>query len=432
MDTPLLPTTEQPLFRPEVLAERQTQWLGTVLLAPQLWYRLFTVFALLATAAILGLLFFTDYARKAHVNGWLVPQQGLVRVFAFQAGVVRRLHVHEGLQVRKAAPLLVISTELESSALGATQAKIAQRLAVRRDSLVAERKLQYKLFTQQMEALSDRLDALLSEQRQLQREIELQRDRVKLAEASVARHRQLRARGFISIQQLQQVEGDGLDQAAKLRSLERTRAETQRAHRTLESEIEDLPLKSSLQIAEIDRNIAALEQELAQAEAQREIVISAPQDGTVTAIQVEPGGHASVAAPLLSIVPTDSKLEAQLFGPSQAIGFVQPGQHVLLRYQAYPYQKLGHYEGTVAHVSRSGESPGELPAQLAGLTSLYVPTEPLYRITVGLSRQTIIAYGKPMALQPGMRLEADVVLERRRLFEWMLDPLYTLTGKWQK
>ena len=75
-------TVNQPLFRPEVMTERQTQWLGTVLLVPRLSYCFFTVFAVLATGAILGLLWFADYARTAQINGWLVPQQGLIRVFA--------------------------------------------------------------------------------------------------------------------------------------------------------------------------------------------------------------------------------------------------------------------------------------------------------------------------------------------------------------
>ena len=52
--------SDQPLFRPEALAERQTRWLGTVVLAPQLSYRLFTLFAARASAALLGVLFFTD------------------------------------------------------------------------------------------------------------------------------------------------------------------------------------------------------------------------------------------------------------------------------------------------------------------------------------------------------------------------------------
>ncbi|ETX05787.1 MAG: hypothetical protein ETSY2_20910, partial [Candidatus Entotheonella gemina] len=55
---------------------------------------------------------------------------------------------------------------------------------------------------------------------------------------------------------------------------------------------------------------------------------------------------------------------------------------------------------------------------------------PVYRIVVRPERQTVTAYGRPMPLQPGMQLEADVIIDRRRLIEWVFDPLYTLTGKW--
>jgi membrane fusion protein len=120
-----------------------------------------------------------------------------------------------------------------------------------------------------------------------------------------------------------------------------------------------------------------------------------------------------------------------LFSPSRAIGFVRPGQRVLLRYQAFPYQKFGQYEGTVVYVSRSAISPGELSQQLAGLTSLYGANVPVYRITVSLAHQAVTAYGQPIPLQPGMELEASVVIESRRLIEWVFDPLFTLTGKWQ-
>ena len=182
--------------------------------------------------------------------------------------------------------------------------------------------------------------------------------------------------------------------------------------------------------ANIDRQVAALEQEIAGTEAQRQIVIPAPQAGTVTAIQAELGSNVNTAAPLMNIVPAGRKLEAQLFGPSRAVGFVRPGQRVLLRYQAFPYQKFGQYEGVVADVSRTAINPGEL-TQLSGLTSLLAANEPVYRITVTLARQTAIAYGEAIPLQSGMQLEADVMMEKRRLIEWVFDPLFTLTGKWR-
>jgi membrane fusion protein len=420
----------QPLFRREVLAEKQTGWLGPVLLAPRMSHRLFTLFAVITAAAILGLLFFGSYTRKARVNGWLVPQQGVMRVSTPQAGVVTELQAREGSHVRKGMPLLVISTELQSATLGATQEEIARRLSSRHDSLVSERGLQLERYTAQKSALENRLAALRAELGQIDAEIELQRVRVRLAETSANRQRQVRERGFVSEEQVQQAEQSKLDYALKLQDLERTRAGAERERVAMEGELSDLPLRYQAQKAELERSISALEQELAETEARRKIVIPAPQDGTVTGIQAELGSNANVSVPLLSIVPDSSTLDAQLFSPSRAIGFVRPGQRVLLRYQAYPYQKFGHYEGEVASISRSAVSPEELPPQMSGLSNLYGSREPFYRITVNLARQSVTAYGEVVPLQPGMLLEADVVLERRRLVEWMLEPLYTLTGKW--
>jgi membrane fusion protein len=424
------PPANEPLFRYEVLNERQTSWLGTVLLAPGLSGRIFSAFAALVTAALLSLLFFGEYTRKARVNGWLVPQQGLVRIFAPQAGVVAQLYAREGMEVRRGTPLMVVSTELHSEALGATRKEIVRRLTERRDSMAAQREVQNQLFRQQREGLANRLDKLRTEQKHLEQEIDFQRARLKLAADDTTRQRTLRQHDVVTVQRLQQAEEDQLDQAVTLQTLERSRTAAERDLIELEGQFNELPLKQQTQLAEIDRNVAALEQELAEAEARRQVVITAPQDGTVTAIQTEAGGGTNTTVPLLSIVPAGTVLEAQLFSPSRSVGFVRPGQRVLLRYQAFPYQKFGFYEGKVASVSRSSISPGEVTQQLSGLSSLYSVNEPVYRITISLARQTAVAYGEEVPLQPGMQLEADVLIENRRLIEWVLDPLFTLTGKW--
>ena len=128
------------------------------------------------------------------------------------------------------------------------------------------------------------------------------------------------------------------------------------------------------------------------------------------------------------IIPEGSKLEANLFSRSRDIGFVHTGQRVLLRYQPFPYQKFGQYEGVVSGVSRSALSPGDLSQQLPGLSSLYGVDEPVYRITVDLKSQNATAYGASVPLQPGMQLEASVAMETRTLIEWIFEPLFTLTG----
>jgi membrane fusion protein len=235
------PNIVEPLFRPQVLAERQTQWLGTVLVRPSPSHRLFTILAVLAAAGILSLMFFASYAKKAHVSGWLVPEQGMVRVFASQPGVVTKFFVKDGDLVSKGQPLLVLSTEQHSVALGDTQANIARSIQTRRDSLLEEGRQNQQLLKQQIRALQDRLVALGLELTQIREEIALQQSRLQLAVKSEQRQRDLIERGFISAQQLQSATETKIEQGAKLRTLERNRMTLQREYLTLEAELKDLP-----------------------------------------------------------------------------------------------------------------------------------------------------------------------------------------------
>jgi membrane fusion protein len=56
-------------------------------------------------------------------------------------------------------------------------------------------------------------------------------------------------------------------------------------------------------------------------------------------------------------------------------------------------------------------------------------SEPAYRVRVALERQSVIAYGEARPLASGATLDATVLLEQRRLYEWVLDPIYTLSRR---
>ena len=130
----------------------------------------------------------------------------------------------------------------------------------------------------------------------------------------------------------------------------------------------------------------------------------------------------------MSIVPEAAQLQAHLFAPSGAVGFVEAGQAVRLRYAGYPYQKFGQYDGEVLAVSRSPLSSQELPSALANLGQ-QLGGEGLYRITVKLASQSVNTYGRAQPLSAGMQLEADVLQDTRRVIEWIFEPALSLKGK---
>ncbi len=59
----------------------------------------------------------------------------------------------------------------------------------------------------------------------------------------------------------------------------------------------------------------------------------------------------------------------------------------------------------------------------------HTENQPHYRVIVALRRQSVMAYGMPEPLRPGMLLEADILGERRRLIEWIFEPLYSVQGR---
>ena len=112
-------------------------------------------------------------------------------------------------------------------------------------------------------------------------------------------------------------------------------------------------------------------------------------------------------------------MHAQLLVPTRAIGFVQPGQEVILRYDAFPFQRFGQYRGTVERVSRTVWAPGEK----VGPVTVW---EPVYRVDVRLDSQQVIAGDQKVALRPGISVNADILQEKRKVWEWVFEPVLSL------
>jgi membrane fusion protein len=414
------------LFRPEALEHQRQAWLGDMQLLRPLSLRLLTATVLLVLAAVLAFLWWGEYTRKARVAGVLVPDQGVIRLLPPQEAVVLERHAVEGARVARGDVLFVLSLE-RSSAAGDTQASVQRSLRERERSL-ADSAAQQALLTQaQAAALDQRLADMRRERGQRLSEALLHKQRLTLAGDALARLESLRRDNFISAAQLQAKHEELLGLQAQLQALEREAAAHERAIAALEAERRELPLRAQAQQGEIQRERAELAQLAAESEAKRRLVVQAPADGVVSAVLAQPGQTVTPTAALASLVPADSQLQAHLYAPSSAVGFVRPDQTVLLRYQAYAYQKFGHQRGRVLQVSRTPLSAADQSA-LAGAQP-QAAHEPLYRITVALDKQQVSAYGQDISLVPGMQLDADVLLDRRRLIEWIFEPLLGLGGR---
>jgi membrane fusion protein len=419
----------------------RSEWISWVL----------TAGVFLFTLGMMVLIFYGEYTRRAGLSGYLIPMAGVVRIHSSQAGNAAIVHVKEGDVVKAGQPLVtVVDERLDAQgreARGRGTAQIQAR-QVNFASVIAQQK---NLYIEANQGLTRRIAAITEEMAQLKNEQRTQASRIALSKATHKRWVELLTKNYVSENAVQEKLEIVTDQEAKLQTMERGYTSLRRELETMQAELAALPMRERTQIAELERGVTTAEQELIEMQTRRELVVTAPQAGRVSGLTVKPSQIVNPERPLMMLLPLakakkgkEGELEAHLFAQSKDAGFVRAGQEVLLRYSAYPYQKFGHYKGTVVEVSATPLLPAELPfpvsakaepsalASLAGLGALAsgLGNDPVFRIRVQLGSQSAKAYGVQQALQSGMQLEADVMLDRRTIFEWIMEPLYALNGKY--
>jgi len=181
-------------------------------------------------------------------------------------------------------------------------------------------------------------------------------------------------------------------------------------------------MRSRAQVEQVSRQISELQEGMAQNESKRETVIRAPMAGVVTNIAVNQGQSIPADSPFAMVVPKGSGMHVELLVPTRAIGFIKPGQEVLLRYDAFPYERFGQYRGLVSDIGRSVLTQGDRIGPLSA-------KEPMYRVDVKMERQNVTALGQDFALRPGMLVNADLLLEKRTLLEWVFEPVLQLKDR---
>lgn len=412
------------LFRSEAQSAQGTRVVGEILLIRPLSFKFLTIIAACMAACLILLFACGSYTRRTSVEGVITPDGGLVKVYAHQRGVVLKLNATEGQSVNAGETLYTISTDVQSTT-GDTQAALIRGARQRKESLLQEIDKTRVLQADEHEVLQEKITSLRAELSRVESQLVAQRTRTSIAADAATRYENLLAKDYISKDQAQQHQADLLDQQSKLESLERDRTSMRQSLQEASSSLAESSLQHQNQIAQVQREVIAVDQTVIESEAKREFVISSPEAGTVTAVIAQPGQTVDVGQPLVSIVPAGAHWRAYLFVPSAAIGFVRVGDPVLLRYQAFPYQKFGQYQASVVSIARTALSAGELATSAIQSAS----DRTYYRITVALKSQTVMAYGKPQALEAGMTLQADILQERRHLYEWVLEPLYSMTGK---
>lgn len=410
------------LFRSQVAQARKDAWLGDAQMVQPLSARVITVVCLGLMVSSVAYAVLGTYTRRVHALGILTPDVGLMTIASPVSGRISSSAVKEGDRVEKGQILYTIDLDAVS-ANGPTQERVISELSRQKESIDKQRMLRASTAASEKRALQDQTANLEAQLTQLKEQIEVQdklvpplKKRVEtLAKAlsdGLARSADLQTQNYLYMQataQLAQFKQASLQISGKI---DDTKAK-----------LTTFDAKLAEDLAEMDRSSAQLQQQVAESEAKRTIEVRAPENGTLTSIRVQAGQNVVSGAVLLTLLPREGRLQANLFVDSSAIGFVERGAVVMLRYAAFPFQRFGLYRGVVTEVTRAPVEDGKTLGA-SGVKDAEKPPGGLYRITVKPDQNAVIAYGEKRPLEAGMRVEADVALEKRPLYRWLFDPLY--------
>ncbi len=413
----------RPLFRAQALrTRRDIIWTGHAIRPPVSFAVIATALALaaLAIAAFVGT---QSYARKAMAGGYLAPPHGVVRVIAPRAGTIVSVAVGDGDLVRAGDPLMRVSAGRTSVAGSDLDANVRRALVQQRDLELDQIALEEANARSEAQRLHERIERLADETGLLAQQLAAQEDRTDLATEEAVVSRELVSKGFVARVEQRRREDTRLSQTQALSAMRQQLSAKLGELVELRYALEQLPRRSATQIATRRAAAAGIDSRLAEAEAQRAYLVTAPVAGRVSGLQAFAGNQADPSRPLLSIVPEDADLQAVLFVPERAIGFVAAGQPVRLSLDAFPPERFGTVPGTIAVIA----STPLRPEQVSGVVQL--PGEPTYRVTVTLSAHAISAYGRDMPLRADMQVHADIIFDRRGLVRWLLDPVLSARAR---
>jgi hemolysin D len=408
-------------------------------------YSVTALFCILLLWALVGKL---DVVASA--EGRLVPQTYVKIVQPAEAGIVQEILVREGQAVEAGQVLMRMDAKIADADARSLGNEFAlKRLQLRRidaelagmpmravaddaPDLFAQVASQYTAHRQVYQDARDQEQAILGKARhdlraaeELARKL---RETVPTYRKSASAFEALGREGFYSPLAVEEKQRDRIEKEQDQRAQEAAVAGLESAIVASAKKLAQIAsgYRSELQNERIETEsqFRRLREELEKSGHKSELLaLRAPQRGVIKDLATHtPGTVVSPGTVLMSLVPQEDPLQAEVLVRNEDMGFVRVDQRVRIKLAAYPFQKYGMIDGTVVHVGpdaadMSGsavKSAGEAPDPASGLR---------YKALIRLDTQHLAADGERLRLSSGMQVIAEIHQGRRTVIEYLLSPV---------
>ena len=408
-------------------------------------YTVGVLFVILMVWAIFGKL---DIIASA--EGRLVPETYIKIVQPSDAGIVQEILVKEGEQVKQGQVLMRMDTQIaeadaktigndlamRSLQLRHIDAELAgQTLVKGRDdpsdlfhqieSQYHDRRLSY---TDALEQAQDALKKSQNEYHSAKEVLSKLQQITPILKQQADSYADMGKDGYVPQMTVLDKQRDYLEKSQDLRAQQLTVASLEAAVSQAKKQIDQITSKyrSDLQNERVEAGGQhwKLEQDWLKQEHKSGLLeLKAPQSGIVKDIATHTiGTVVSPGTVLLSIVPENEPLVAEIMVKNDDVGFVYPHQKVKVKLAAYPFTEYGMLEGAVTRIQADSDSDTQTKDQSQSKDKQQSPPS-VYKAIISLSSQVLESQGKKLKLVPGMQVVAEINQGNRTVMKYLLSPV---------
>jgi HlyD family secretion protein len=386
----------------------------------------------------------------AVAEGKLIPQSYVKIVQPAEAGIVKDILVGEGELVKAGQVLMMMDAVLTEADANTLQADFwRKRLTLQRiDAEIAD--TPFRAVSEAPPGLAREIEAQYRANRSaLEAAVAEERSHLLKARQDLAAAEQVRSKladtlphyreqekafeklakdGFAGPLMASDKRRERIEKEQELKTqeyvIESARASMAQSEKTLVQIKSDYRRQLYAERNEVANALDRLAQEITKQAHRRDLLeLKAPQDGVVKDLATHTVG--TVVQPgtvLLTLVPRNETLRAEVWVSNEDIGFVREGQPVKLKFAAYPFQKYGMAVGKVTHISADAADnsannqtrDGDKQNESAGL---------VYKALVTIDSMGLEMNENRYPLSAGMQTSAEIRLGTRTVAEYLLSPI---------
>ncbi|HCE8949204.1 TPA: HlyD family secretion protein, partial [Morganella morganii] len=415
------------MFRQEALDNRKMKWRGKALLLPGIPLWIIMTACSVFLMVFLIFIIFGSYTRQVNATGEVTTYPRAVTIYANAQGFVTKQYVREGQHIKKGDPIYVIDVSKTTSrgVVSDNQRREIENQLLRIDSMISRLE----------DNKRDTLDALEKQKSLYVDAYKRSEGIVKRAEEGIAimkqnmeSYRGYQKQGLINKDQLLNQVVTYYSQQNSLLNLSGQNEQNALQITALERQILTQAAEFDNRIYQMELQRYELQKEMVNTDVSGEIIVRALTDGRVDSLGVTVGQMVNPGDTLLQILPENIRQYwLVLWVPNDALPYLNVGDAVNIRYEAFPAEKFGQFAATIQVISKTPASAQEMMTYAGAPKVSQMPQSiPYYKVIVRPEKQMIAYDGRELSLQNGMKANTTLFLEKRKIYQWMVSPFYDM------